>query len=72
MATGVKVQKLKEDDSVVNITPIIDPEQDEQIKAASEIMDDTGDGSEQLALVGKNEVPEEPEFDEEPFEDLDA
>lgn len=74
MATGVRVQKLTEDDHVMNITPIIDPEQDEQVLAAVEAMDKAeGDGSEQLALVGKKEkeAPAEPEFDEEPFEDLE-
>ena len=72
MATGVRVQKLQENDFVVHITPIIDPDQDEQIKAAVEAMDqaDGGDGSEQLALVGKQEA-EEPEFGEEPFEALE-
>jgi DNA gyrase subunit A len=68
MATGVRVQKIQDNDSVVNITPIIDPDQDEQVKAAVEGLDDNpGDGSEQLALVSADT----PDFDEEPFEELE-
>jgi DNA gyrase subunit A len=68
MATGVRVQKIQDNDSVVNITPIIDPDQDEQVKAAVEGLDDNpGDGSEQLALVSADT----PDFDEEPFEVLE-
>ncbi len=69
MATGVKVQRLEEDDSVVNITPIIKPEEDSEIQAAADIIDKS-DGSEQLALVNSAAI-EEPEFDEEPFEELE-
>ena len=69
MATGVKVQRLEEDDSVVNITPIIKPEEDSAVQAAADIMDKS-DGSEQLALVNSVAI-EEPEFDEEPFEELE-
>lgn len=69
MATGVKVQRLEEDDSVVNITPIIKPEEDSEVQAAADIMDKS-DGSEQLALVNSAAI-EEPEFDEEPFEELE-
>jgi DNA gyrase subunit A len=69
MATGVKVQRLEEDDSVVNITPIIKPEEDSELQAAADIMDKS-DGSEQLALVNSAAI-EEPEFDEEPFEELE-
>ena len=69
MATGVKVQRLEEDDSVVNITPIIKPEEDSAVQAAADIMDKS-DGSEQLALVNSAAI-EEPEFDEEPFEELE-
>ena len=79
MATGVRVQKLQDDDSVVNITPIIKPEEDEAVQAASEVMEkgEAGDGSEQLALVGgkkgkkKKSEPEVPDYDEEPFEELE-
>jgi DNA gyrase subunit A len=69
MATGVKVQRLEEEDSVVNITPIIKPEEDSEIQAAADIIDKS-DGSEQLALVNSAAI-EEPEFDEEPFEELE-
>ena len=69
MATGVKVQRLEEDDSVVNITPIIKPEEDSEVQAAADIIDKS-DGSEQLALVNSAAI-EEPEFDEEPFEELE-
>jgi DNA gyrase subunit A len=74
MATGVRVQKLEDSDTVVNITPIIKPEEDEAIKEAADVMEKAeDDGSEQLSLVGgkKKDEPEVPDFDEEPFEELE-
>lgn len=58
MATGVRVQKIDENDSVVSINPIINPDE-EELDINEELLD------EQLTLVGA------PEFDEEPAEDLD-
>jgi DNA gyrase subunit A len=67
MATGSRVQKLEDNDEVVSITPIINPDEDEAVLAA-EGLANVADGSEQLSLValGDSDLPP----DEEPFEDL--
>ena len=67
MATGSRVQKLEDNDEVVSITPIINPDEDEAVLAA-EGLANVADGSEQLSLValGDSDLPS----DEEPFEDL--
>ncbi len=67
MATGVCIQKLENEDQVVSINPIINPDEDESIKAASETQDD---GSEQLSLVAASKADEAPEMDE-PIEELE-
>jgi DNA gyrase subunit A len=67
MATGSCVQRLEDNDEVVSVTPIINPDEDEAILAA-EGLANVADGSEQLSLValGDSDLPP----DEEPFEDL--
>ena len=73
MATGSRVIKLGDEDEVVSINPIIDPENDEAVKSAAEI---EAEGSEQLALAGakkKDKKSEELELppDDEPVEELE-
>lgn len=67
MATGSCVQRLEDNDEVVSVTPIINPDEDEAVLAA-EGLANAADGSEQLSLValGDSDLPP----DEEPFEDL--
>jgi DNA gyrase subunit A len=67
MATGSCVQRLEDNDEVVSVTPIINPDEDEAVLAA-EGLANAADGSEQLSLValGDSDLP----LDEEPFEDL--
>jgi len=67
MATGSCVQRLEDNDEVVSVTPIINPDEDEAVLAA-EGLANVADGSEQLSLValGDSDLPP----DEEPFEDL--
>ncbi|MEY3369568.1 MAG: hypothetical protein RLZZ361_238 [Cyanobacteriota bacterium] len=67
MATGSCVQRLEDNDEVVSVTPIINPDEDEAVLAAEGLANAT-DGSEQLSLVtlGDSDLPP----DEEPFEDL--
>lgn len=72
MATGVKIQKLDDSDSVVSINPFINPDDDESLNA---LTGENGeeietDGSEQLSLVSAK--AEEPEYSDEPIDDLDA
>lgn len=75
MATGSRVMKLEAEDAVVSVNPIINVDEDENLKAAEAAAGNTeDDGSEQLSLVAgkkKAEEPEVPEFDEEPFEELE-
>lgn len=68
MATGSRVQKLEDNDEVVSINPIINPDEDESVLAA-EAAADAGDGSEQLSLVAASDI-EVPDDGDEPFEDL--
>ena len=71
MATGVRVQKLENEDKVVNVTPIIKPDEDAELQAAADVMDkEEADGNEQLSLVG-GKKEEAPDFDDEPFEELE-
>jgi DNA gyrase subunit A len=67
MATGSCVQRLEDNDEVVSVTPIINPDEDEAVLAAEGLVN-AEDGSEQLSLVAlaDSELPP----DEEPFEDL--
>jgi DNA gyrase subunit A len=67
MATGSCVQRLEDNDEVVSVTPIINPDEDEAVLAA-EGLANAADGSEQLSLVAlaDSDLP----LDEEPFEDL--
>lgn len=67
MATGSRIIKLGEDDEVVSINPIIDPETDEQVMSAAEI---EAEASEQLALIAAGTELELPDNDE-PLEELD-
>ncbi|MDA0771981.1 MAG: DNA gyrase subunit A [Cyanobacteria bacterium] len=67
MATGSRIIKLGDDDEVVSINPIIDPENDEQVMSAAEI---EAEGSEQLVLTASTKEVELPP-DEEPLEELD-
>ncbi len=69
MATGSRIMKLDDEDEVVSINPIIDPDEDESVIAAEAA--DVGDGSEQLSLVsGKSADLELPDNDE-PMDELD-
>lgn len=74
MATGVRVQKIQDEDSVVSITPIIDPDENEEVQAAAEA-EDQGDGSEQLSLMGSSRQSKKDALDlpadDEPLEELD-
>ncbi len=70
MATGSRIIKLDDNDEVVSINPIIDPDEDESVIAAENAANAAGDGSEQLSLVGANEELELPDTDE-PVDELD-
>lgn len=70
MATGSRVIKLDDNDEVVSINPIIDPDEDESVIAAENAANAAGDGSEQLSLVGVGEELELPDEDE-PVDELD-
>ncbi len=67
MATGSCIQRLEDGDEVVSINPIIDPDEDESVKAAEGL----DDGSEQLSLVAASEGEIELPPDDEPIEELE-
>jgi DNA gyrase subunit A len=71
MATGSRIIKLDDNDEVVSINPIIDPDEDESVIAAENAANAAaGDGSEQLSLVsaqGELELPD----DDEPMDELE-
>ena len=70
MATGSRIIKLDDNDEVVSINPIIDPDENEIIIAAENAANAGGDGSEQLSLVsaqGELELPD----DDEPMDELE-
>ena len=70
MATGSRIIKLDDNDEVVSINPIIDPDENESIIAAENAANAGGDGSEQLSLVsaqGELELPD----DDEPMDELE-
>lgn len=76
MATGVRVQKIQDEDSVVSITPIIDPDENEDVQAAAESMDSAeDDGSEQLSLMSSGKKAKAKDLDlppdDEPLEELE-
>ncbi len=70
MATGSRIIKLDDNDEVMSINPIIDPDEDESVIAAENAANAGGDGSEQLSLVGAKEELELPDEDE-PVDELD-
>jgi len=66
MATGVRVQKIQDEDSVVSINPIINPDE-EEIEGLDNV--DAGADGEQLSLVASDTSA--PDYDEEPMDELE-